>query len=142
MFSGFKAFITRGNVMELAVAVVIGATFTVLINAIVTGIFNPLIAAFFDQGSLDESMVVILPGGSELLFGSVLGAAIQFLLTAAVVYFVVVIPLNRLKAAQERRRAAQAASEAAAEVVAAFTDTTPTELELLREIRDLLAAQK
>jgi large conductance mechanosensitive channel len=142
MFSGFKAFITRGNVMELAVAVVIGATFTVLINAIVTGIFNPLIAAIFDQGSLDQSLIFTLPGGSKLLFGTVAGAAIQFLLTAAVVYFVVVMPLNRLKAAQERRRAAQAESEAAAEIVAALTDTTPTELELLREIRDLLAVRK
>jgi large conductance mechanosensitive channel len=142
MFSGFKAFITRGNVMELAVAVVIGATFTVLINAIVTGIFNPLIAAFFDQGSLDKSMIVIMPGGSKLLFGTVLGAAIQFLLTAIVVYVVVVMPLNRLKAAQERRRAEKTASETAAEIVAALTNTTPTELELLREIRDLLAAQK
>ena len=133
MIQGFKEFIMRGNVIELAVAVVIGAAFTAVVNAIVTGIFNPLIAAIFNSESLAGAMVVGLPGGGELSFGLVLAAAIQFLLVAAVVYFVFVMPLNHVKHAQERRRAAglPTPTEAAAPA---------TELDLLTEIRDLLAA--
>ena len=134
MIQGFKAFIMRGNVIELAVAVVIGAAFTAVVNAIVTGIFNPLIAAIFNSESLAKAMVIGLPGGGELSFGLVLAAVINFLLVAAVVYFVFVMPLNHLKEAQERRRAANA--PAAAE----GADTPTTELDLLTDIRDLLAA--
>ncbi|TFC84098.1 large conductance mechanosensitive channel protein MscL [Cryobacterium sinapicolor] len=132
MIQGFKEFIMRGNVIELAVAVVIGAAFTAVVNAIVTGIFNPLIAAIFNSESLGKAMIVNLPGGGALSFGLVLAAAIQFLLVAAVVYFVFVMPLNHVKHAQERRRVAgiPTATEAAAPA---------TELDLLTEIRDLLA---
>ena len=132
MIQGFKEFIMRGNVIELAVAVVIGAAFTAVVNAIVTGIFNPLIAAIFNSKSLSTAMVIELPGGGELSFGLVLAAAINFLLVAAVVYFVFVMPLNHLKHAQERRRLAGAPTES--EVAA-----PATELDLLIEIRDLLA---
>lgn len=132
MIQGFKEFIMRGNVIELAVAVVIGAAFTAVVNSIVKGIFNPLIAAIFNSESLAKAMVVDLPGGGALSFGLVLAAAIQFLLVAAVVYFVFVMPLNHVKHAQERRRAAgvPSATDAAAPT---------TELDLLTEIRDLLA---
>ncbi|MBC7441212.1 MAG: large conductance mechanosensitive channel protein MscL [Ramlibacter sp.] len=133
MIQGFKEFIMRGNVIELAVAVVIGAAFTKVVSAIVTGIFNPLIAAIFNSESLAKAMVIGLPGGAELSFGLVLAAAINFLLVAAVVYFVFVMPLNHLKESQERRRAAGAP--------AAVEEAAPTtELDLLTEIRDLLAA--
>jgi large conductance mechanosensitive channel len=133
MIQGFKEFIMRGNVIELAVAVVIGAAFTAVVSAIVTGIFNPLIAAIFDSESLAKAMVIDLPGGADLSFGLVLAAVINFLLVAAVVYFVFVMPLNHVKEAQERRRAAgiPATADAAAPT---------TELDLLTEIRDLLAA--
>ncbi|MEB0001783.1 large conductance mechanosensitive channel protein MscL [Cryobacterium sp. RTC2.1] len=132
MIQGFKEFIMRGNVIELAVAVVIGAAFTSVVNAIVTGIFNPLIAAIFKSESLAGAMGVPLPGGGTLAFGLVLAALINFLLIAAVVYFVFVMPLNKLKEAQERRRAAGLPPK----------DTTvpATELDLLTQIRDLLAA--
>ncbi|TFC12426.1 large conductance mechanosensitive channel protein MscL [Cryobacterium algoritolerans] len=133
MINGFKEFIMRGNVIDLAVAVVIGAAFTAVVNAIVTGIFNPMIAAIFSSKSLAKAMVIGLPGGAELSFGLVLAAIINFLLVASVVYFVFVVPLNHLKQAQERRRAAGAPAATAA---AAPT----TELDLLTEIRDLLAA--
>ncbi|TFD30654.1 large conductance mechanosensitive channel protein MscL [Cryobacterium cryoconiti] len=133
MIQGFKEFIMRGNVIELAVAVVIGAAFTAVVHAIVAGIFNPLIAAIFNSESLAKAMVVDLPGGGELSFGLVLAAAINFLLVAAVVYFVFVMPLNHVKHAQERRRAAGLPTEAEAAAPA-------TELDLLTEIRDLLAA--
>ncbi|MCY7287917.1 MAG: large conductance mechanosensitive channel protein MscL [Cryobacterium sp.] len=133
MIQGFKEFIMRGNVIELAVAVVIGTAFTAVVNAIVMGIFNPLIAAIFNSESLAQAMVIGLPGGAELSFGLVLAEAINFLLVAAVVYFVFVMPLNHIKQAQERRRAAGAP--------AAEEDAIPTtELDLLTEIRDLLAA--
>lgn len=132
MIQGFKEFIMRGNVIDLAVAVVIGAAFTAVVNAIVTGLFNPLIAAIFNADSLAKAMVVVLPGGAELSFGLVLAAIINFLLIAAVVYFVFVLPINRMKEAQERRRKAGLPTEDQA--------APATELDLLSEIRDLLAS--
>ena len=131
MINGFKEFIMRGNVIDLAVAVVIGTAFTALVTSIVTSIFNPLIAAAFKADSLAGALVVTLPDGSKILFGAVIGAFINFLLIAAVVYFVIVLPLNKLKEAQDRRRAAGVPAGAVA-------DPT-TELDLLTEIRDLLA---
>jgi len=133
MIHGFKEFIMRGNVIDLAVAVVIGTAFSAVVAAIVTNIFNPLIAAFFDAKSLDKSLIVDLPGGGHLSFGLVLGASINFLLVAAVVYFVFVMPINKLKEAQERRRKAGVPAET--------VDVPVTELDVLSDIRDLLAAR-
>lgn len=132
MINGFKEFIMRGNVIELAVAVVIGAAFTGVVNAIVDGIFNPLIAAIFNASTLADSMTVTL-GASKISFGLVLAALIQFLLVAAVVYFAFVLPLNKLKEHQARRRQAGVPLDPKKNPV--------TDLDLLTEIRDLLAAQ-
>ena len=132
MINGFKEFIMRGNVIELAVAVVIGAAFTAVVNAIVDGIFNPLIAAIFNADTLKNSMTIPL-GDAELSFGLVLAALIQFLLVAAVVYFAFVMPLNKLKENQARRRQAGVPLDPKKNPV--------TDLDLLTEIRDLLAAQ-
>jgi large conductance mechanosensitive channel len=132
MINGFKEFIMRGNVIELAVAVVIGTAFTALVNSIVTGVFNPLIAAIFNAETLAESMDVKL-GASTISFGLVLAALIQFLLVAAVVYFAFVMPLNKLKEHQARRRQAGVPLDPQKNPV--------TDLDLLTEIRDLLAAQ-
>jgi large conductance mechanosensitive channel len=131
VINGFKEFIMRGNVIDLAVAVVIGTAFTALVTSIVTSIFNPLIASIFQAESLSEALVITLPDKSQILFGAVIGALINFLLIAAVVYFVIVLPLNKLKEAQDRRRATGVPS-------AVMADPT-TELDLLTEIRDLLA---
>ncbi|SEN38166.1 MULTISPECIES: large conductance mechanosensitive channel protein MscL [Cryobacterium] len=131
VINGFKEFIMRGNVIDLAVAVVIGTAFTALVTAIVTSIFNPLIAAIFSADSLAGALRVPLPGDGYIAFGVVIGALINFLLIAAVVYFVIVLPLNKLKEAQDRRRSAGVSS-------AVVPDPT-TELDLLTEIRDLLA---
>jgi len=131
VINGFKEFIMRGNVIDLAVAVVIGTAFTALVTSIVTSIFNPLIASIFKAESLSEALPLALPGGDKILFGAVIGALINFLLIAAVVYFVIVLPLNKLKEAQDRRRATGVPS-------AVVADPT-TELDLLTEIRDLLA---
>ncbi|HKH08125.1 MAG TPA: MscL family protein, partial [Agromyces sp.] len=62
MLKGFRDFITRGNVIDLAVAVVIGAAFTSVVNAIVTGLFNPLIGLLFRADSLDQALVLTIPG--------------------------------------------------------------------------------
>lgn len=132
MIRGFKEFIMRGNVIELAVAVVIGAAFTGVVNAIVDGIFNPLIAAIFNAETLKTSLTVSL-GTSTVSFGQVLAALIQFLLVAAVVYFAFVMPLNKLKENQARRRLAGVPLDPKKNPV--------TDLDLLTEIRDLLAAQ-
>ncbi len=134
---GFKEFILRGNVIDLAVAVVIGAAFTAIVNSLVENIFNPAIGALFRASSLDALWVVTLPSLSgddaEIRFGAVVGAILQFLIIAAVVYFVLVLPINHLKrVAFERQKAAEDATPA---------DVPPTETELLIEIRDLLAGR-
>ncbi|HEV7564468.1 MAG TPA: large conductance mechanosensitive channel protein MscL [Microbacteriaceae bacterium] len=131
MLKGFKEFILRGNVIDLAVAVVIGAAFTTIVNAIVTGVFTPLISALFKADSLNNALKVPI-GRSNLLFGEVLGAVIQFVLVAVVVYFVFVLPLNHFKERAARRKSKGVVNEA----------TPTTELDLLTEIRDLLAADR
>jgi large conductance mechanosensitive channel len=134
VIKGFREFILRGNVIDLAVAVVIGAAFTAVVTAIVTGIFNPLIAAIFSAEALNDAFEVQI-GASTLKFGLVLGAIIQFLLVAVVVYFVFVLPINHLKKVSFFKSKQNPAEEEVAE-------TPPTDLELLAEIRDLLAAQQ
>jgi large conductance mechanosensitive channel len=131
MITGFKEFIMRGNVIDLAVAFVIGVAFTAVVTAVVEGLFNPLIAAVFQSEDLAGALTVDLPGGGYLAFGAVLAALITFLLTAAVVYFVFVLPINRLKESQDRRRNAGVPAE--------VVEDPTTELDLLTEIRDLLA---
>ena len=136
MLQGFREFITRGNVIDLAVAVVIGAAFTALVNSIVTNIFNPLIGALFNAASLEDALVLSIPTldgqTADVRFGAVLGAIITFLIVAAVVYFVFVMPMNVLKAHAEARR--QTGTPKA--------EDPETELTVLAEIRDLLAEQR
>ena len=132
---GFRDFVLRGNVVDLAVAVVIGAAFTAIVTSIVTNVIDPLIAAIFNAGTLSNSLVVHLPWisgkGGDLRFGAVLGAIINFLIVAAVVYFAFVLPLNwAMKRAFARKQQEATATPAA---------TPPTETELLIQIRDLLA---
>lgn len=136
MFKGFKEFILRGNVIDLAVAVVIGAAFTAIVTGLVEGIFNPVIALLFNAEDLDGAGIVLrpesAPGADDaivLAWGRVLSALIQFLLVATVVYFALVAPMNAL-----RRRRAAATEEPAA-------PAAPTDVELLTEIRDLLKQQ-
>lgn len=128
MLKGFKDFIMRGNVIDLAVAVVIGAAFTAVVNSIVVNIFNPLIGALFRADSLNDAFVLTL-GTSEVKFGAVVGSIITFLIVAAVVYFVFVLPINKMKEHAEARRKAGVVTEKA----------PVTEIDVLTEIRDLLA---
>ncbi|MFJ9059782.1 MscL family protein [Streptomyces sp. NPDC102409] len=140
---GFKAFLTRGNVIDLAVAVVIGAAFTNVVNAVVKGIINPVVGAFGTQDlekyrSCLRGPCVVDPDtgrtdGIEILWGSVLSATLSFLITGAVVYFLMVLPMAKYLA---RRAAAQAAKEGVRETLEV------TELEVLKEIRDALVAPR
>ncbi|RLK47349.1 large conductance mechanosensitive channel protein MscL [Microbacterium telephonicum] len=131
MIKGFKEFITRGNVIDLAVAVVIGAAFTAIINALVAGFINPLIGLVFQTGNLDKwviSVPTLFGNTSDFAIGSIISAAISFLAVAVVVYFVLVYPMNRWK----ERQAAKAG------VVETVEEPLPTEQEILIQIRDLL----
>lgn len=119
---GFKDFLMRGNVVDLAVAVVIGAAFTLVINAIVTGFVTPLIAAIFGEPNLN-SVGNFTINGADFSIGLILTALVNFVLVAAAIYFVIVLPMNKLK---ERTAKEDAAA--------------PTEVELLTEIRDSLRA--
>lgn len=94
MFKGFRDFILRGNVMDLAVAVVIGAAFTAIVNALVADIVNPLIAAIVHKP--DFSALILDINGGKVKYGDFMNAVISFLLIAATVYFVFVLPVNAL----------------------------------------------
>jgi large conductance mechanosensitive channel len=94
MLKGFRDFILRGNVVDLAIAVVIGAAFTGIVTAFVTDIVNPLIAALVQKP--DFSALVLNVNGGILKYGDFLNALISFLLVAFVVYFFVVVPVNKL----------------------------------------------
>lgn len=138
MLKGFKEFILRGNVVELAVAVVIGAAFTAVVQAIVGSVINPAISALFSAETLATALPVAIPtvsGGEAIMyFGAVIGALINFIVVALVVYFALVLPINTLKKrAEERRKAGEPPVSA---------DAPPTELDVLAEIRDLLAQRE
>ncbi|MFV0633776.1 large conductance mechanosensitive channel protein MscL [Demequina sp.] len=138
MIQGFKEFISRGNVVDLAVAVVIGTAFTAIVTALVDNIINPLIAAIFGEPDLSKVLTITLNDGGTadtaddaiLSFGAVLDAALDFLLVAAAIYLLIVMPLNKL--AERRKKGEPAPDEPVA----------PTEIELLTEIRDALRAEK
>jgi large conductance mechanosensitive channel len=134
---GFKEFLLRGNVIDLAVAVVIGAAFTAIVNKIVQALINPLIGAVFNASSLDDALKVRIPTVSgdyaTLYFGAIIGAVLNFVIIAAVVYFVLVVPVNRLKkVAFERVKNDEQQTP---------QDVPPTDVEVLLEIRDLLRPQ-
>ena len=92
MLQGFKKFLLRGNVVDLAVAVVIGAAFGAVITSLVTNIFTPLIAAI--AGKPDFSEFSFTVNNSKIMYGLFLNAVISFLLVAAAVYFFLVAPMN------------------------------------------------
>ncbi|RZT84036.1 large conductance mechanosensitive channel [Pseudonocardia sediminis] len=121
MLKGFKDFLLRGNVVDLAVAVVIGAAFTAVVTAFTTAFLKPLIQLVSGGGELAGTFVV---NDVSFDYASFINQVITFVITAAVVYFLVVYPL---KAIQDRRRRGEEAGP-----------SEPTDVELLIEIRDLL----
>ncbi|MCK9927900.1 large conductance mechanosensitive channel protein MscL [Frankia sp. Mgl5] len=124
---GFKEFLLRGNVVDLAVAVVIGTAFTAVVTSLVANLFTPLIAAII--GKPDFAQLTFTINNSVFYYGRFLNSLIAFLSIAAVIYFVVVAPVSRIN---ERRRRGQTSP---------LDDPTLTdEPRLLTEIRDLLVA--
>jgi large conductance mechanosensitive channel len=128
MLKGFKEFMTRGNVIDLAVAVIIGTAFTAVVTSVVNNLINPLIAAI--GGGNVNGLAVKLNANNEksvIDFGAIITALINFVIIAAVVYFVIVLPVKKI---MERRRRGEEPPPA-----------EPSEAELLTEIRDLLRQQ-
>ena len=106
MIGGFRDFIMRGNLIDLAVAVIIGLAFAAVINSLVSDVFTPLIAAIV--GEPDFSGLTLEIGDGVIKYGSFLNALITFLLTAAAVYFFIVLPYNQVV---ERRRRGEAPAD-------------------------------
>ncbi|MGY1774771.1 large conductance mechanosensitive channel protein MscL [Geodermatophilus sp. SYSU D00804] len=121
MLKGFKDFLLRGNVVELAVAVVIGTAFTAVVTAFTDSFLTPLIALVTGGGGVGGEFTV---DGETFTYGAFVSQVVTFVLTAAVVYFVVVVPMKRIT--EPRRRGVEAGP------------AEPTEVELLAQIRDLL----
>ena len=126
MLKGFKEFISRGNVVELAVGVIIGAAFKNIVDALVDGIINPLIAAVIGKPDFSDAFILTL-NGSDVKFGLLITAVINFILMAFAIYFCIVVPMNALNA--RRKKAEDEAPEA----------EVSDEVKLLTEIRDALA---
>jgi large conductance mechanosensitive channel len=100
MLKGFRDFILRGNVVDLAVAVIIGAAFNAIVASLVSDVLNPLIAA--TVGKPDFSGVILNVGGGHIKIGNFFNAAISFFIVACVVYFAIVLPLNALQARHKK----------------------------------------
>ncbi len=100
MLSGFKQFILRGNVLDLAVGVVIGASFGAVVNSLVENLLTPLIGALVKAP--DFSSLSFTLNDSKFMYGSFLNAFISFILVAAAVYFFVVLPMNNLLAKMKK----------------------------------------
>ena len=94
MLNEFRKFILRGNVVDLAVGIVIGAAFTSIVNSLVRGVIDPLIALLYGGTKLANLEYTI--DGKEFLYGEVINSAISFLIVATVIFFLVVQPINHL----------------------------------------------
>ncbi|HEX4705247.1 MAG TPA: large conductance mechanosensitive channel protein MscL [Pseudonocardiaceae bacterium] len=129
MLKGFREFIFRGNIFDLAVAVVIGTAFTALVTAVVTNLINPIVAAIGGH-NIDGLSVTLVSGNTKTVmhFDTVITAIINFVIIAAVVYFVFVVPMQKILERRKRKDPAVTAE--------------PTDVELLTEIRDLLREQR
>ena len=125
VLKGFKDFVLRGNVVDLAVAVVIGAAFTAVVNAFAADFLTPLIGLIGGGGKLGGQFAL---AGQTFKWGAFISQVITFVLTAAVIYFLIVLPMRTLV---ERRRHGEEPGP-----------VQPTELQLLTEIRDLLRSQQ
>ena len=130
MLQGFKDFIMKGNVIDLAVAVIIGAAFGKIVNALVEAVLMPLIAALVGSPNFDDFAVLDI-NGVAVKFGVLLTAIVNFLLIAAAIYFVVVMPMNKMIERRNRRLGIDPEVE----------ELTPDQA-LLTEIRDLLSTQR
>ncbi|TJZ76912.1 large conductance mechanosensitive channel protein MscL [Rhodococcus oryzae] len=123
MLKGFKDFLLKGNVLDLAVAVIIGAAFTAIVTAFTGNVVEPLIAALGGSNEMGFGFQITDSPETFVNIGAVITAAINFIIIAAVVYFILIVPYNHTK----ERHMKQEEKEA-------------TDIELLTEIRDLLGS--
>lgn len=120
MVKEFKQFIARGNVIDLAVGVIVGAAFTAIVNSLVKNIINPLLGLLV--GRIDLSNLVLKIGESTFRYGSFINSIINFIIIAFVVFLIVKV-INKITRREEKKK------------------TVPTSEDYLREIRDLLEKQ-
>lgn len=125
MIQGFKEFISKGNVVDLAVGVVMGAAFGKIVTGLVESFINPLVAMLFGQPNFDSVKYVI--AGTEFPIGNIITAVVNFLLIALAVYVFIVVPMNKLKDKMKKEEASVEPTE---------------EILLLREIRDSLELRR
>ncbi len=125
MIKGFRDFIMRGNVVDLAVAVVIGTAFTALVTAMANNLIKPLLAAVGQGDAPSLGWQIVDKPGAFMDFGAIIASIINFLIVAAVVYFLVVTPMNKLAELRKKGHAPEPAAPA-------------EDILLLQEIRDLL----
>jgi large conductance mechanosensitive channel len=128
MLKEFRDFIAKGNVMDLAVGIIIGAAFTAIVTSLVDDLIQPLIGIFV--GGIDFSAISFGVGDAQFMIGNFITALINFLIIAFVVFMLVKF-VNRLKSMSEKPKEAAPAAKPG-----------PTELDVLLEIRDALAKQK
>lgn len=126
----FKEFISKGDVMSMAVGIIIGGAFTAIVNSLVGDVITPLLGIII--GGIDFTGIKVTVGGAELMVGNFIQAVIVFLLTALVIFWMMKA-FNRVFAKKEAEAEAPAAPEPA---------PVPEDIQLLREIRDLLQAGK
>ncbi|MGX5356745.1 large conductance mechanosensitive channel protein MscL [Kocuria sp. KH4] len=126
MLKGFKDFIMKGNVLDLAVAVIVGAAFAQVVNAMVEAVLMPGISALVGSPDFDSFAVLTL-NGNDIRFGVLLTALVNFLLVAGAVYVAVVLPMNKILEARDRRLGIDPDVEEA-----------DAQVQLLTEIRDEL----
>jgi len=127
VFKGFRDFILRGNIVDLAIAVVIGTAFADLVMQFNQSFLTPMVAVFTGGGDVGGKFVIL---GQPFGYGAFIGAVITFLITTAVVYFLIVVPMNKLLG-RTLKTGPKDEDEALAR-----------QAELLAEIRDLLQAQQ
>ena len=125
MIQGFKEFISKGNVLDLAVAVIIGASFTPIVKS-VTDVIMGIIGAVVGQPNFDSVLQFSINGSDPIQPGTIITAIVNFLLVAFALYFAIVVPMNALK----KRRAKEEAEK---------VEEPSEDVKLLGEIRDLLA---
>ncbi len=126
MFQGFKDFLMRGNIVDLAVAVVIGSAFAAVVSTVVTSLIEPILATV--GGGQSEGLQFALRSGNDATvvdISAIINAVIVFVITAAVVYFVFVVPSNKFAARQAREEEPE-------------PEAVPPDVQVLREIRDML----
>jgi large conductance mechanosensitive channel len=134
MLKGFKEFLMRGNVLDLAIAVVIGTAFATVVKTVVDNLVNPLVASLGGSNVTGLTWQIVKGNQASIInFAAIINAFVVFFLTAAVVYFVLVVPMKKI----QDRRAAAAAAKGEPE---AEPEPLTMDQQLLVEIRDALKA--